>query len=229
MQERQKDTGEAPTLCGSYDRPLFARLLLPRFTASALAHGAGEHREQLLSGLSGRVIEVGAGDGVNFGYYPDGVSELVAVEPENTLRARAEGAAAAASVPVRVLPGVAEELPVESRSFDAAVASLVLCSVSEQERALGELRRVLRPGGELRFYEHVRSDRPGVRRLQRALDATLWPRLGGGCHLGRDTSAAIRAAGFSIDRLEPFDFKPNPLSAIANPHVLGVARSTAGA
>lgn len=210
---------------GTFHRPLFARVLLPRFSGLAMAHGAGEHRKRLLAGLSGRVIELGAGDGLNFPYYPDPVTEVLAVEPENHLRAQAEQAAREAQASIRVIAGVAEELPAADDSFDAAVASLVLCSVPDQGRALAELRRVIRGGGELRFYEHVRSGRRGVARLQGVLDATVWPRLGGGCHLGRDTQAAIERAGFEIERCERFDFKPSPISAIANPHLLGVARA----
>jgi SAM-dependent methyltransferase len=135
-------------------RPRFARMYL-RTSKNAEARGATEHRRRLLDGLHGTVLELGAGHGLNFPHYPAEVSEVIAIEPEPTLRARATEAAASAPVPVRVLAGVADELPVADESVDAAVTSLVLCSVPDQRRALAELRRVLRPGGELRFYEHV--------------------------------------------------------------------------
>jgi SAM-dependent methyltransferase len=124
---------------------------------------------------------------------------------------------------VEVVDGVAERLPVGDGAADVAVASLVLCSVRDQQAALAELFRVLRPGGELRFFEHVAA-RPATRlaRIQRIADATLWPRLMGGCHLGRDTVAAITAAGFVIERLDRFDFPPDQPSPAA-PHVLGCA------
>ena len=106
------------------------------------------------------MIEVGAGNGLNFPHYPADVEELVAVEPEEYLRERAVAAVRTAPVPIRVLDGVAGRLPAGDGSFDAAVVSGVLCSVPDQGSALADLRRVLRPGGELRFYEHVRGGIP---------------------------------------------------------------------
>ena len=119
-----------------------------------------EHRRKLLEGLSGRVIEVGAGNGLNFSLYPHTVEKVVAVEPEPTLREAAREEAKEAQVEIEVVDGVASELPAEDASYDAVVASLVLCSVRDQAEALAEMRRVLKPGGELRFYEHVISHRP---------------------------------------------------------------------
>jgi len=186
----------------------------------------GGLRDELLAGLSGRVIEIGAGNGVGFGHYPASVEEVVALEPEPYLRERAERAATAASVPIAVDDGVAERLPFGDRSFDAAVASLVLCSVPDQGRALDELRRVLAPGGELRFMEHVRSDRPRKARIQSLADRSgVWPRLGGGCHCSRDTVRAIEAAGFAVERVREFELGPS--WGPTNPHVIGVARAPA--
>ncbi|MEA2467958.1 MAG: hypothetical protein QOJ57_2084, partial [Thermoleophilaceae bacterium] len=139
--------------------PLFARLYA-LISPKAEKAGVGDHRREMLDGLAGRVIELGAGNGLNFAQYPESVTEVVAVEPEPYLRSRADEAAAAAAVPVTVVEGTADRLPAADASFDAAVASLVLCSVPDQARALAELRRVLRPGGELRFYEHVIADTP---------------------------------------------------------------------
>lgn len=173
--------------------PIFARVY-ERLSANEDQRGAGEHRAELLDGLAGRVIEVGAGNGRNFARYPETVTEVLAVEPEPRLRASGVKAAASASVPIRVVDGVAGRLPAEDASFDAGVASLVLCTVPDQDAALAELRRVIRPGGELRFYEHVVSRRPGAARVERALDATIYPPLAGGCHLARDTLAAIERA-----------------------------------
>jgi ubiquinone/menaquinone biosynthesis C-methylase UbiE len=95
--------------------------------------------------------------------------------------------------------------------------------VPDQDRALAELRRVIRPGGELRFYEHVASERPVARAAERALDATIWPRVGGGCHLARDTLAAIERAGFEIASCDRFAFGPGG-GPIRIAHILGVAR-----
>ena len=141
--------------CGAVHHPIFARLF-DRLVRKADPQQA-EPRVELLAGLSGRVIEVGAGNGINFANYPREVTEVVAVEPETYLRQKAAGAAASAPVPVTVVDGLADALPAEDSSFDAAVTSLVLCSVPDQQSALGEIARVLKPGGELRFYEHVLS------------------------------------------------------------------------
>jgi ubiquinone/menaquinone biosynthesis C-methylase UbiE len=210
-------------MAGSHRHPIFARVY-PRIARTAERGGAAEHRQTLLAGLRGRVIEVGAGHGLNFAYYPQTVTDVLAVEPEPHLRALAQDAAGRARVPVTIVAGTAEALPAEDHSLDAAVSSLVLCSVADQQVALREISRVLRPGGELRFYEHVISRHPGAARVQRALDATIYPSLAGGCHCARDTDAAIRDAGFDVEHEERMAFKPSPL-APAIPHILGLARA----
>jgi ubiquinone/menaquinone biosynthesis C-methylase UbiE len=201
---------------------IFARLWEHVIAPMATRRGASEHRSELLDGLAGRVIEVGCGQGANFPHYPPSVERVVAIEPEGYLRRRAEQAATSAPIPVSVLDGTAEHLPGEDGSFDAGVVSLVLCTVPHQGRALGELFRVIKPGGELRFYEHVISRRAPYAYIQRFEEATFWPRLLGGCHPARDTSAAIVRAGFVIERCERFAFSPVPLFPM--PHILGVAR-----
>ena len=206
---------------GDHHHPIFARLY-PRISHTAELAGATEHRRKLLSDLHGRVIEVGAGHGLNFAYYPDTVTQVVAVEPEPYLRRLAGEAAQRAPVEVEVIDGTAEALPVGDGEFDAAVASLVLCSVADQRVALDEVGRVLRPEGELRFYEHVVSTRPGWARFQRALDATIYPPLAGGCHCARDTGAAIRRAGFAVEREERLVLKASPVVP-AIPHIIGTA------
>jgi ubiquinone/menaquinone biosynthesis C-methylase UbiE len=206
------------------EHPLCARLYV-RQSQQAERLGLSERRAQLLAGLSGRVLEVGAGNGLNFGHYPAAVTELIAVEPEPHLREHAERAARQAAVPITVVDAVAEELPFPDASFDAAVASLMLCSVADVAAALAELHRMLRPAGELRFFEHVASPHSAWRALQRAADATIWPRLSGGCHLARETDRAIEVAGFAIERCERFAFRIPPLDP-PKTHVLGVARRT---
>lgn len=203
--------------------PLFARVYA-RSSVSAETRGQSSHRRRLLAGLQGRVIEVGAGNGLNFAHYPLEVQEVVAVEPEAHLRSLAEEAAARAAVAVRVVDGTANRLPIDDASCDAGVVSLVLCTVPDQSEALAELRRVLRSGGELRYYEHVVARTPRLRRVQRIADATLWPRIAGGCHAARDTSTAIAAAGFIVEREERFAFSPAAFVP-AVPHILGVARN----
>jgi ubiquinone/menaquinone biosynthesis C-methylase UbiE len=201
--------------------PIFARLYA-RLAPVAEKAGAAAHRDELLASLEGRVIELGPGSGLCFVHYPSTVSKVVAVEPEPHLRRVAEQAAAAAPVPVRVIGGTAERLPADDGSFDAAVVSLVLCSVADQRRALGELHRVLRPGGSLRFYEHVRSENPRQARLQDRID-WVWPHLAGGCHANRDTDAAIAESGFHVERCRRFEFRPSILAAPFSPHVIGEA------
>lgn len=201
--------------------PIFARIYM---RMSRKRHETeDDHRRRLLEGLSGRVIEVGAGNGLNFALYPAAVEAVLAVEPEPLLRKAAIEEAREAPVTVEVVDGVASALPAEDGSQDAAVASLVLCSVPDQVKALAEMRRVVKPGGELRFYEHVVAHRPLPARLQRIADATFWPRVAGGCHMARETQAAIERAGFEVERIDRFGFTPGaPVPPI--PHILGIAR-----
>jgi SAM-dependent methyltransferase len=198
------------------EHPVFARA----WAVIGRSAMAGRERARLVAGLSGRVLEVGAGDGLTFGHYPPAVTSVLAVEPERHLRARA---AERAPARVTVVDGVAEDLPAADGSVDAVVACLVLCSVRSQARALAEVRRVLAPGGELRFYEHVASGRRAGRALQQGLDRSgVWPRLAAGCHLTRDTEQAIRAAGLTVEEDDVRRFRVGAL-----PHVAGRAQRPA--
>ena len=203
--------------------PLFVRFYR-RAQRTAVKRGENEHRRRVLEGLSGRVVELGAGDGANFALYPETVTEVIAVEPEPRFRAEAAEVAKNAPVPIRVEPGTAEQLPVEDESVDAVLASLVLCTVPDPAAALAEARRVIRPGGELRFYEHVHADRQPLRAVLEIADRSrLWPTIGGGCHPTRDTLSAIRSAGFTVERCERLAFSPSPMIPKI-PHILGIAR-----
>jgi SAM-dependent methyltransferase len=204
-------------------QPVFARLQA-RAAAIEERRGGAERRRQLLDGLSGLVVEIGAGSGVSFAHYPSSVREVIAVEPEPSSRERALQAARAARVPVRVVDGFADQLPLADASVDAAVMAGVLCSVPDPSRALAEVARVLRPRGELRFYEHVIARNGRLAGLQRVLDTTFWPGLFGGCHTARDTEAALLASGFTVEERERFSFRPTLLATPVAPRILGRAR-----
>jgi ubiquinone/menaquinone biosynthesis C-methylase UbiE len=202
----------------AHQHPVFARFW------SHVSGRVGSHRQrtELLAGLHGRVLEVGAGDGRNFNHYPAEVSEVLALEPEPHLRSLAAQAAGEASVRITVLDATAESVPHEDGAFDSIVSSLVLCSVGDQAVALAEMRRVLAPRGELRFFEHVVARKSLGRAVQGGLDSSgVWPQLGAGCHLSRDTVAAMADAGFTVERLRRFTSGPGPLGV---PFVLGSAR-----
>jgi SAM-dependent methyltransferase len=185
---------------------------------------ARDLRRRLLTGLRGRVLELGCGDGRAFEHYRPGVERVLAVEPDATARTAATQRARDAAVPIDVVDGDAVALPAEGGAFDAAVVVWVLCSVPDPAAALRELRRVLRPGGELRFYEHVRSPHAVFRGLQRAADTLFWTRALGGCETTRDSAAAIAAAGFEIVALESGFHSSSLLTITSAPYVLGTAR-----
>ena len=180
-------------------------------------------REELLAGLTGEVIEVGAGNGLNFAHYPTTVTGVHAVEPEPYLRALATRAAGSAPVPLTVLAGRADLLPLPDDSIDAAVLCLVMCSLDDRKAGLDELRRVLRPRGTLRFLEHTIAETPGLRIAQRVADATVWPLLSGGCHTATDPAGAITAAGFEITSIRRLRFPEHRFTQPSSPHVLGSA------
>jgi ubiquinone/menaquinone biosynthesis C-methylase UbiE len=185
---------------------------------------ARELRRRLLAGLRGRVLEVGSGDGRSFEHYAPGVEQLLAVEPDPTARTVAAERAPAAAVPIEIVDGDAAELPAPDGAFDAAVVSGLLCSVPDPAAALLELRRVLRDGGELRFWEHVRSEHAAFRLLQRSLDRLFWTRSLGGCETTRDTEAAIVASGFELVALERGFHSSSLLTITTAPYILGTAR-----
>jgi SAM-dependent methyltransferase len=184
---------------------------------------AHELRRRLLAGMRGQVIEVGSGDGRSFEHYPAEVDRVLAVEPDPTARAAAAERARAAVVQIDVVDGDAAALPAAGGAFDAAVVMGVLCSVPDPAAAIRDLRRVLVPGGELRFWEHVRSSNPAFRALQRACDALFWTRALGGCETTRDTVAAIREAGFRFVTLNRGFHSSSLLTITTAPYVLGVA------
>ena len=179
---------------GAVDNPFFARMWIAM--SSRERPFMKRLRQENLAGLSGRVLEIGAGTGTNFEFYPDTVTEVVAVEPEQRLAVLAREAAATAPVPVTVRTETAEHFD-SDEMFDAVVCSLVLCSVGDPKDVLQQVYSHLRPGGELRYFEHVAST--GLRgRVQGFFDATFWPRVSGNCHAHRHTEDAITGVGFAV-------------------------------
>lgn len=160
----------------------------------------GPYRRRLVEGLTGKVLEIGCGPGSNFEYY-DPAATVTATDYSEHMLKRARAAAAAAPASITVEHADVMNLPFEDASFDAAVSALVLCSVPDQARALAELRRVVRPGGALRIFEHVRSDRRWVAAIQR-IATPLWQMPMDGCHLDRETESAVRDAGFAVTSSE---------------------------
>jgi SAM-dependent methyltransferase len=184
-------------MSNTVDNPFFARLWT--FLSAHETESIQRLRRENLAGLSGRVLEVGAGTGTNFAFYPATVSEVVAVEPERRLAALAREAAETAAAPVTVSTDTVEQFAASSggEPFDAVVCSLVLCSIGDPDDVLRQLLSLLRPGGELRYLEHVASSGPRAR-LQKVADATIWPRLLGNCHTHRHTEESIVDAGFQV-------------------------------
>lgn len=181
----------------------------------------GPHRRRIVEDARGEVLEIGAGTGFNFAFYRD-ATRVVAIEPGDALRKRAERRAREASVPVDVRPGNAHNLEFPDASFDTVIFSLVLCTIPDPARALSEARRVLRPGGEIRFYEHVRAEDPELAKRQDRWTRP-WKTFNQGCHPNRDTVAAIERAGFVLSEIERFDQAGKGMPKIVEPHVIGTA------
>ncbi len=178
-------------------------------------------RQRVAGAAHGRVLELGIGSGLNLPLYGREVTALVGVDPAERLLARARVSAAWMPFSVTLIRQSAEHLPFESRSFDCAVTTWCLCSIADPLMALGEVRRVLRPGGDLLFVEHGRSAEPRVRCWQARL-SPAWERLAGGCHLDRPMGELITGAGFRLTCLESGPLVRAP--AIFAWHYLGRAR-----
>jgi ubiquinone/menaquinone biosynthesis C-methylase UbiE len=213
--ERSRDNHETSSM--KVGHPIFAALYDP-VGASAERRWMGGRRRRLLAGARGAVLEIGGGTGANLAHYRD-VDRVTIAEPDPFMRNKIDPKLEDARVPVEVSAAGAEALPFPDGSFDTVVSTLVLCTVPDQEAALDEVRRVLRPGGRLLFIEHVRAAGSAARWQDRL--EPLWRRLLGGCHPNRDTVAAIEEAGFEIETFESF-YPPDPLSVLT-PHVQGSA------
>jgi ubiquinone/menaquinone biosynthesis C-methylase UbiE len=157
-------------------------------------------RRRVIAAAEGRVLEIGIGSGLNLPLYGANVRTVIGLDPSPELLLMAHDRAAGAPIPVELLEGSAEAMPVADASIDTVVTTWTLCTIANAPRALGEVRRVLRPGGALLFVEHGRAPEPGVARWQDRLDP-LWRRIAGGCHLNRKIDNLISASGFRIDTL----------------------------
>jgi len=191
-----------------------------RMMRAAEEGGLSAHRAALLSRAQGRVLEIGGGTGANLPFYGSAVSELVVTEPEEPMARRLRRKIEGQRTAIRLVQARAEDLPLADASFDCAVATLVLCSVGEPARALAEIRRLLRPGGQLLFLEHVRSDDPKLARWQDRL-AGPWSWVGCGCRCNRRTVESIAAAGFSLGEVRQETFPK--AAALVRPLVIGSA------
>ncbi len=188
---------------------LYRALLLPKLCDLAMRNrNFRPYRERVIGAAEGRVLEIGAGSGLNLKFYGMRASEILALEPDPNLIAMARSNARAASRPVIFIEASAEEIPLEPGSIDTVVTTWTLCTIPNVARALGEMRRVLRPGGTLRFVEHGLAPERSVQKWQHRL-TPLWRRLSGGCHLNRSIRELIEGAGFRIVGLQT-GYLPGP-------------------
>jgi ubiquinone/menaquinone biosynthesis C-methylase UbiE len=203
----------------------FFALTYDRFMAKAEQAGLHAMRERLLAGVSGDVVEIGGGTGLNLTCYGPEVQSLTITEPEPPMLRRLQRRAEELYPSATVLRAPAEDLPFEDDSFDTAVSTLVLCGVDDQPRALRELRRVLRPGGRLLLLEHLRSEDPALARLQ---DRMNWlNRIVVRCDCNRPTLDSVRQAGFTVTELDHTELPKAP--KFVRPTVVGTATVPAAA
>jgi ubiquinone/menaquinone biosynthesis C-methylase UbiE len=200
-------------------RKTFFAATYDRMSRKSEEAGLRDLRHGLLAAASGSVLEIGGGTGANLPHYDGKVESLVVTEPEPAMLRRLQQKAREQAPLAKVLRAPAEDLPFEDGSFDTVVSTLVLCGVDDQARSLSEIRRVLRPGGQLLFLEHVRSDDPGLARFQ---DRMNWlNRLVVGCDCNRPTLATIEATGFTVSRLEQTTIPKAP--KFVRPSIIGAA------
>jgi ubiquinone/menaquinone biosynthesis C-methylase UbiE len=199
--------------------PIFA-WIYSRVAAFEEKRGLREVREEVLRDAEGTVVEIGAGTGLNFERYPQGV-HVVATEPDPHMLKRLSLAAARSPAEIEVRRAVGDRLRLDEASIDTVVGTFVLCTVPDPHAVLAEANRVLKPGGRYLFLEHVRAEDPRLARWQDRLDGP-WGFFAGGCHPNRDSVAAIEASGLTLERAERFEFPP--AAKLIKPHVKGVAR-----
>lgn len=205
-------------MTGFYDRYILPRLI----DAACSQPPMTRLRARYLQQAKGRVLEIGIGSGLNLPHYPSAVTQITGVDPAAELTAKAEQRARGIAAPVEVIGTSGEALPCATESFDTVVCTWTLCSIPNPDAAVAEMRRALKPGGQLIFVEHGRSDEPGVARWQRRIEP-IWKRIGGGCHLTRRADELIRAGGFALGAFES-GYEQGPKIAAFMMH--GVARRT---
>ena len=195
-----------------------------RMMASGERSFMGKVREEIAGGARGRVLEIGAGTGANFPHYNDHAEEIFATEPDPYMLQRAKRRAEKVGRPIELRQASAEELPFGDDCFDTVVSTLVMCSVGDPLRVLSEVRRVLKPSGELRMYEHVRYEH-AFGAFWQDLITPVWRWIGAGCHPNRDVASFVREAGFEFERIElTKPHPPIPPMVFVRPHIKGVAR-----
>lgn len=193
---------------GFYDRWILPTLLDRVMRQSEIAR----FRRGVVPAARGRVLEIGVGSGLNLPLYTDEVTAVVGLDPSERLLAMARRRAEGSAVPVELVQGSATAIPLDDASIDMLVMTWTLCSIPEPVAALGEMRRVLRPGGALLFVEHGLSPQDGVARWQHRL-TPLWRRIGGGCHLNRKVDDLLRLGGFEIAQLaNEYAVGPRPMT-----------------
>jgi SAM-dependent methyltransferase len=207
---------------GLWPRGIWGEQVVPRVIDKVLGNEQmAEVRVRSLGGLHGTVVEIGFGSGPNVPLYPAAVTRVLAIDPSGVARALAEKRLAASSIPVEFVGLDGQHIDLPDATADCALSTWTLCTIPDADAALRELRRVVRPGGELFFLEHGRSPKASVERWQHRLDP-VQRRVAGGCNLSRDIPALLSSAGFEIERVVEFD--------IAGPKVMshmysGVARN----
>ena len=198
---------------------VFARVYDP-FLAFGERSGMRELRRETLAAARGRVLEVGAGTGLNVQLYPGTVTGITLAEPDAPMAARLRRRVSQSAHPVEVVQAPAEQLPFADGSFDTVVSTLVLCTVADMAASLREIGRVLAPGGQLLFVEHVRAGHGRLVRWQERLHEP-WRRFACGCHCNRDTAVALRDNGFAVERVQEHRWRRMP--RIVQPLLAGIA------
>lgn len=188
---------------------LYETFLLPKIIDLAMRQKhLSPYRTEVVGAARGRVLEIGAGSGLNLRYYGKEVQSVIGLDPSPRLLDRARERAAKVSVPVEFMLGSATAIPLADASVDTVVMTWTLCSIPDPAAALAEMRRVLKPDGRLLFVEHGLAPDASVERWQHRL-TPIWRRIGGGCHLNRKMDALMQAAGFDLPQLQT-DYAPGP-------------------